>query len=318
MEIRITWYTDDLRSQVIDLFAQEYGVDRASFGNLFEQFYLHSFQKNKCLLVVAMDGNTVAGFQSFFYWPYFFNGRKYNSFQSGNSLVNPTYRGQGIFNRMLAFVDEEKKTSDIDFLMGFPVEASRKNFLKDKWNNILDLRWYVRLCNPFGFFGLKSGRDLKEGCLYFEKQNSFSNSFSLSNEKEFTGWRSNYLAGTYFSFHYKEGTDEIIFHLKPNKRKKILNELVIGNVLFNSTAAKAKLSSALSKLNATARKSFGVHFISIAINDASSVDLRSDLLSAGFKHTDRKIFFIVKNFKAESAVLDPHAWLLFRSDIDTW
>lgn len=59
-------YTDDLRSQLIELFAHEYNVDPTAFGKLFERFYFHSFQKNKCLLVVAMEGKTVAGFQSFF------------------------------------------------------------------------------------------------------------------------------------------------------------------------------------------------------------------------------------------------------------
>lgn len=318
MEISITWYTDDLRSQVIALFAAEYGVDPAAFNQLFERFYFHPFQKNKCLLVVAMDGKTVAGFQSFFYWPYFFEGKKYNSFQSGNSLVNPAYRGKGIFNRMLAFIDQENKTTNIDFLMGFPVEASKKNFLKDKWSNILDLRWYIRFCNPFGFLSFKGGNRFTEGCQYFENRGTIDEIFSLSTEMDFTEWRNSYLSGKYYSFHYKEGSREIIFHLKTNKRKKILNELVVGSILFNRAEAKVHLDKALKALNRAAFKSFGMHFISVVVNENSSFDLRNALADAGFRKTDRTIYFIVKNFKAEQGVLDPKNWLLFRSDIDTW
>jgi hypothetical protein len=78
------------------------------------------------------------------------------------------------------------------------------------------------------------------------------------------------------------------------------------------------LGRALSKLNAAARKTFAFHFISIAINELSAIDLRSVLLSHGFKRTEHKIYFIVKNFKAGNLVLDPKHWLLYRSDIDTW
>ncbi len=317
MEISITWYTDALRPQVIKLFAAEYGLEPDAFNRLFERFYFHPFQKNKCLLVVAMDGDTVAGFQSFFYWPYAFAGKTYNSFQSGNSLVNPAYRGKGIFNKMLAFIDKENKTADIDFLMGFPVEASLKNFLKDKWHNIFNLRWYIKFCNPFGFLHFKGGKYFTEGCLHFNKE-AEADVLRLSSQKDFTDWRTDYLSGNYYSFHFKNGGNEIIFHLKPNKRKKIVNELIIGNILFSNENARALLSDALKKLNLAATKTLGVHFLSIALNEESSFDLKAILLHTHFRRSEKTIYFIAKPFKNNDFVLKPANWLLYRSDIDTW
>ncbi len=318
MEINIAWYTDDLRPQVIKLFAAEYGLDPGSFAQLFEKFYFHPFQKDKCLLVVALDGTTVAGFQSFFYWPYTFGGKTYNSFQSGNSLVHPGYRGKGIFNKLLAFVDQENKTAGIDLLMGFPVEASLKNFLKDKWNNILNLHWHVKPLNPLAFSSFKGGKQFIPGCEYFNAANPEQNVFRLSQNKEFTDWRKEYLAGTYYSFRYKNAEHEIIFHLKPNKRKKILNELVIGNILFSSEKARVYLYAAFKSLAAGARKSFGAHFLSLALNDSCSINFKAVLKQAGFRRGKKSIYFIAKAFKNTEPVLKPANWLLFRSDIDTW
>jgi hypothetical protein len=319
MAIEITWYTDNLRSQVIDLFVQEYGVNKKEFNTLFERFYFHPFQKNKCLLIVALDGGTVAGFQSFFFWPYMFEGKTFNSFQSGNSLVNPAYRGQGLFNKMLAFINQENETKEVDFLMGFPVEASLRNFIKDKWSNILDLRWYIKFGNPFGFSGRLNGKNISNGLKYFPDQTSFAKNITLNSNTEFTSWRENYLKRElYYSFHYKDGNDEIIFHLKKNKRKKILNELVIGNIIYNSPSAVSKTSGALQRLNSFVRNSFSFHFISCAFNERCSLNISSEFLKAGFKPTEKKIHFIVKPYKNNTFVESPEKWLLFRSDIDTW
>lgn len=318
MEMNITWYKDCHKEQVIKLFAAEYGLDPVSFGVLFERFYLHPFQKNKCLLIVALDGETVAGFQSFFYWPYTFGGKTWHSFQSGNSLVHPAHRGKGLFNKMLAFIDKENKTADIDFLMGFPVQASLKNFLKDKWENILNLRWYVKPCNPLAFSSFSGSKGFAPGCENFGSENPEQNVLRLSRQSGFTDWRKEYLAGSYYSFRYTKGEEEIIFHLKPNKRKKVLNELVIGNILFSNEKAQIYLFAALKKLAAAAGMTFGVHFLSLALNEACSLNFAPVLKQAGFKRSKRSIYFIAKPFKDNQFVLDPANWLLFRSDIDTW
>ena len=319
MEISISRYNDSMQKQVIDLFAAEYKVEPLAFTVLFEKFYLSAFQKNKCLLVVALDGETVAGFQSFFYWPYTYQGKTFHSYQSGNSLVHPGYRGKGIFNKMLAFIEKENKTEDIDFLMGFPVEASLKNFLKDKWENILNLRWYVKVGNPLGFSGsLSPNSGFTKGCSYLKQYTVNEQVFCLSADRDFTGWRNEYLTGNYYSFTYKEQSHEIVFHLKLNKRKKVLNELIIGNVLFNTPQALSVFQKAIKTLKAKALASFAVHFLSVALNEESSFNLKTEFEKAGFKRSKKFIYFIVKSFKNNQSALLPANWNLFRSDIDTW
>src|SRR5688572_29539213 len=131
MEIKITWFEPAMKSQVVSLFEKEYNTPPGYFTKLFDLFYMHPFQQNKCLMAAALVGDQVVGFQSFFFWPYIRNNITYNTFQSGNSLIHPQFRGQGIFNKMLLFVSSETRFKQVDFLVGFPVGASFKNFIKD-------------------------------------------------------------------------------------------------------------------------------------------------------------------------------------------
>ncbi len=321
MEIEITRYKEAMEPQVIKLFEQQYKVDPFRFGTLFKNFYFHPFQKNKCLLVVALDGDVVAGFQSFFYWPYTFSGKVYNSYQSGNSIVHPAYRGKGIFNKMLAFIEQEQEKEKIDFLMGFPVNESLKNFLKDKWHNILSLKWYVKPCNILGFFSnaLVTNKHFKKGSDHFEQGFVPDNVIAIWNDRTFADWRKNYQNQIdHYSFHYKKDSSEIIIHLKRNKRKKIINELIVGAILYNSQGAVGLTEAALEALIKAAKGTFAVHFLSISVNEDSVFNIKNALEKLAFKRTDKAIHFIVKPFKENNFVTEPSRWLLSRSDVDTW
>src|SRR3954467_5729352 len=93
-------YEEWMRPQISKMFSDQYGIREEAFAQLMSDFYEHPFQKNKCIRIIAKEGNMVTGFQSFFYWPYEINGRVYNSYQSGNSLVRPGFRGKGIFQKL--------------------------------------------------------------------------------------------------------------------------------------------------------------------------------------------------------------------------
>lgn len=318
MEIVITWYNDTMQKQVISMFEKEYQLEKQHFENLFNNFYFHSFQKSKCILIVALDGDTVAGFQSFFYWPYEVSGKTTNSFQSGNSLVHPNYRGKGIFQKMLAFIDKENKTLGIDFLMGFPVQASLRNFIKDKWVNIFNLKWHIKTGNPLAFLNvnLETKTGFKKGLVY-DEMTYHNNKIRLNTNIDFINWRNNYLEkDLYYSFIYNDESNQVIFHLKKNKRKKVLNELIIGNVLFNENISPGILLKALGALISKTKMLF--HFISIAFNEEGDSILKECLEKLAFKKTKKSIYFIVKPFANNEVVLEAKNWIVYRSDIDTW
>lgn len=320
MSLDIKLYEPWMGKQVSSLFAAQYGVDPAEFGKQMEHFYEHPFQKKECIRIVAMSGEQVAGFQTFFYWPYQWKGRSFRSFQSGNSLVHPEHRGKGIFAALLKYLDEELVHSmGIEFLMGFPVEQSRKSFLRNQWHNILDLKWYVKPLNPFSVFRSYNPSALAgEFRAYPERFPVSPERISLLDSPAFRSWRKAYQPGSnVFYFSFEENGKEMSCALKLTRRKRIIKELIIGDVRCNS-ADPGFIQNGLTALEKKARASMRVGFLSMAVNPSDPADFGKILRERGFRELSNKIYFIVKNFIAAPEILRPDHWSLFRSDIDTW
>lgn len=319
-DVKIQYYEEWMRPQVLAMFREEYGVDEKSFEQFFNHLYEHSFQKDKCIRLAAVDGDKVAGFQSFFYWPYAFNGKKLYSLQSGNTLVGKDYRGQGLFQKLINYVFENEKNITADFMMGFPVEASFKGFVKNKWLNVLNLKWYVRIMNPAAVLfpiGMNK-RFTKE----FIPETNDTQRFKLSESTDFVSWK-NGLKSTdnkysYFTAEVAEGK-KITFELRLQTRKIIIKELIVGKIFFEK-GSEQYLNQAIKSLLRNVRKSLSVSMISIAVNEACKNPDYSNVLSkCGFKKIEREIYFIVKPLKMEMEKLsDISMWDIGRADIDTW
>ncbi|MCB0762507.1 MAG: GNAT family N-acetyltransferase [Flavobacteriales bacterium] len=322
MEVQIQFYEDWMKDQVVSLFVAQYGVTAGEFAVFFERFYEHDFQREKTIRIAAVDGEKVVGFQSFFYWPYKRSGKVYNTFQSGNSLVHPDYRGQGMFQRMLNFVYENEQQLGLDFFVGFPVEASIRSFRKNGWNNLLNLRWYIRPVNVFAPLFLLFSNPAKRLSRVFSSERIVlademgGHGFRRAQDAAFSQWRDGYSADEHYYFRYESGEKHVVFEGKFSRRKKVLGELVIGDIATNVDDA-AFLTSGMQALLRKARSARIIAFVSCAINDtyegASSAAIRQM-----FKPMDREIYFITRNFCGDAAIDDPGQWQLYRSDIDTW
>jgi GNAT superfamily N-acetyltransferase len=319
-EIRIGYYEEWMKPQVAGLFEQEYKTNKGDFEVFFSKFYEHVFQKNKCIRIVALDQDKVVGFQSFFYWPYVFKGKVFSSYQSGNSLVHPEYRGKGLFKLMLNFIYTDDKKNEIDFLMGFPVEASYPSFIKNGWLNILNLRWSVKLINPFAFLFSINTVEKRFLQTYTPTISQPIDFIKLSEDSNYTGWRKNYSTDKIICFVVKENGHELCFHLKVNKRSRFIHELIIGNI--TSTAYdEGFLSFCFTKLIKEVRKSIAISILSIAVNEHLKDESLLHVLSGKkFKFINKQIHFIIKPIKENSVELinDPKNWMLLRGDIDTW
>ena len=108
MEIETLLYTDQYREQVMALICKEYNRNINDYSKFYEKFYENEYQKN-AIKVVAIEkesGNAV-GFFALFVWPYFLNEKKFYSLKGVNAIVNPDYRGHGIFNKILTTTDNE-------------------------------------------------------------------------------------------------------------------------------------------------------------------------------------------------------------------
>lgn len=310
MNIDIRQYDATYLDEVISLFVEEYKVDFDRYKESFTKFFDHSFQKDKCIRIIAVnEDNELMGFQSFFYWPYSKAGKHYNTYQSGSSIVSRKARGQGVFQKMLSYAEQLRDIYHYDFFMGFPVEASYKSFMSNGWDNPFSLQWYARLKNPFGFLFNWMYKNIKPG---LKTPSVAHNIFYLENSPEFLDWRRQYQGDNYRVFSYTEGEFFLQVSHKVNTRKKIIRELIIGEVLRNSDQQDF-VQRAFHKYRRWLSSQLDIMLVSYSTNNEMH-PISLNILALGLKKIDRKIYFITKYFGHSK----PEDWLLFRSDIDTW
>ncbi len=310
-------YEDWMRSQVVALFNLEYKTDIAEFDALFGAFYEHPFQQDKCIRIVALEGERVAGFQSFFYWPVKMEGRVLKSYQSGNSLVHPDFRGQGLFAKMLNFIHEPGSGFNCELLIGFPVEASYNSFIRNKWLNPFNLQWFVKPLNPVLSVLSNPEQQLKRKLIArpaidFETDAKITHVAQLA---AFDEYRFVYEKGDFYRFSFKKNGMDAFFEMKAQRRKKIIRELVIGKFL-TSHRDEQFIQSAFEELIRTVRKSSSFTMMSCALNPGDPFLLNA-MEKNGFRKIEKSIYFIAKGPAAES-IKDWSQWWMFRSDIDTW
>ena len=297
-----------MHDQIINLFVTQYNVTFNDFAKKFKDFYFHPFQKGKAIMLVALDGKEVAGFQSFFYWPICLGPKKFNVYQSGNSIVNPKYRGQRLFNKLLEQITiAENLYPTIDFLMGFPVEASFKSFIRDGWSNPFDLDWYVKMINPAG--GLFSINNKIENSSELKKFETITNFIQTDETKDFNEWR---LELSDPKNYFQSKQVDILLEYKITKRRRFINELVVGNFYGNLDY----LDQAIKEISNMALKKFNISMLSFAISSDNQAAI-SKLKSAGLKKINKAIHFIYKPIGFDPSTLNK-PWLLTRGDIDTW
>jgi hypothetical protein len=321
--IQIGFYENWMFDQIITMFVDQYGSDRHRQTDLFRQFYEAPFQREQGIRLVAIDGETVCGFQSYFYWPYVYQGRTLRTFQSGNSLVAPAYRGRQIFARLLNYLNclSPAERPQIECLMGFPVEMSYGSFLRNQWSNPLDLHWYIRPIHPLSI--VRPYTPLAQDW-HFETPAPVDpyypdSQIVLSKDQAFVEWRRTSRAepAGYLYQNHADSRGRVRFELKANRRGRI-NELVLGDVVRSSPDPQL-LVAALRTLIRSAGSHPFVTMLSVALNDQSSDrGMLRALRRNGFFKVNRSIHFIAKSIGNFPESTMPDRWTLLRSDIDTW
>ena len=315
--MEILAYQDWMRPQVVKMFVAEYGGSESEFEKLFVHFYESPFQKEKCIRIVAVEGDVVGGFQSFFYWPLRKGSETIRAWQSGNSLVQPNFRGKGLFAKMLDYIHLPESGFNAELLIGFPVEMSYNSFIRNKWKNPFDLRWYIKLGYPLRSI-LRFGSTHIQQSVFSRNTDSFNvmdNDIHVEHSTAFDSYRFAYQKGEYGRCVMEENGVKILIEFKIQIRKKIIRELVIGKVLFSNSQQHEKtilFDKALKRMGKALRPTL----YSIAINENYQT-LKECVESNGFKKHEKKIYFIAKGKVADN-INDWGDWNLQRADIDTW
>jgi hypothetical protein len=278
----------------------------------------HGVRNWRCSIrIVAVDGERVAGFQSFFYWPVVMEGNEVCSYQSGNSLVHPDYRGKGLFGKMLNYIHEPDSGFHADLLIGFPVEASYNSFMRNGWKNPFNLLWYIKPMNPVLSLFSSPENQLRK-MMGSRQPDGFIADASLvyvSQRADFDRYRFGYETGDFYRFTFEREGKRAFFEMKAQRRKRIIRELVVGKFL-TTHADEEFMRDAIRSLIREVKRCANFTLISFAVND-NSPTFKNVLNDLGLRPIEKKIYFIAKGPLADR-VQDWSNWWMFRSDIDTW
>jgi hypothetical protein len=312
MEIR--HYTPELKREVLSLFSEEYGVTIEAFGKIFDALYNHPVQEGKCILLVAIDQNEVAGFQSYMYWPYASSeGKMYNAYQSGNSIVGKKHRGKGVFTKLLRALDSDFLDLDFDFMVGFPVEESYGAFIKCGWSHPFDIKWYVSLNKPIKGYFLRNNRDQfnQWSPLSADYTNQSSQAFEVLITPEFDDYRSKLRPDIHHRLMYKTSDAKTwLVDCKIILRGKFLSECIIGKV---TSPGENPNHNHINEIAKAVKSRIPASIVSIALPEQSAIPVPN-----GFRGINRSFHFIFKSGKVNWSEIEGSLINIGRSDIDTW
>lgn len=317
-EIVITNYEEWMNSQAVQMFSDFYGTPAAEVMAVQKRFFEHPFQKDRVIRIAALKGEQVVGFVSFAYWPYTKNGTTYKSYQVGNAMIHPQYRGNGIFPMLLKYVDDHCKQLGVDFLFAFPhLSASYPSFMRSGYVNAFDMVWGVRIINPFAF--LKNPESILKKfstspAIMYEGD---SINFRLNRTQNFNDWffgsRS---INNYAYYNFAKGSTAITFYLKAHKRGRWLNELIIGDIRAKN-ADNEDFKKAFNSFFSIVLKSLAISIVSIAYNSCLP-DQKTAIITRKFRKIKPIIHFVYRNYLEQVNLSNPTEWELYRADLDTW
>ncbi len=323
--IEIKHYEPSMYGQVVDLLIHGFGLSRDYWQHIMDNFYDHSFQKSKCFRFVAVEGNRLAGFQSYFWWPYLVDGLPTNSYQSGNTVVHSDFRRRGVYGKMLAFFDDVQKQNQISLLVGIPENQSYAGLISNGWSHIFNLEKYIKVIDPlpktkpFDFSGL----DLPTECASID-QPPAQQGFVLNRNKDFNDWWASYsVFEKYYFYTFEDGSKRVVFEMKAEVEhfKKVpIKILTIGRIQTNQDDVRI-LDAALKSLVKEVRRQKAFNFLYISLNPhQSNTNIFRAFKRRGFFkiQNNRKIYFLVKDYLVGAKAYDPSLWEIYKSDKETW
>jgi len=316
-EFQVVFYEDWMKMQVIDMTCNHYGYKKEDYIKKFTNFYENEFQKD-AIKVVVLEGKKVTGFMGFSYYPYQLNGQSIRSFQAGNVIVHPDYRGKGIFFKMVTLLNEKYKEKNIDLLLGFPVTAAYNTYIRNGWENLFNLQWFIKinfLLSPLFPINLH-----KLSSKFSEPKRTnlknYTNQLYLNDSNDFVEWRKQFMRDKIYYYSYEDNKNVVQFGFKLNIRKKIIRELIIGEI-STSLYEEGLLITAFKDFLKKFKSIYFISIISIAINTEDHI-LLNTIKKMGFRIIDKKIFFVTKNFTSNTELQNKSNWSPLRGDLDTW
>ena len=142
----------EMREDDLDRIRTLYAAIRGSCRpEAFDRWRYFGSPEGTCPAVVALDGETVAGFYTL--WParVRLGQEVVLAGQSMDTMTHPDYQGRGIFIRLAKACYDLAASRGYELLYGFPNPASYPGFVRRlDWNHTGDIPHWIRFIRRYG------------------------------------------------------------------------------------------------------------------------------------------------------------------------
>jgi GNAT superfamily N-acetyltransferase len=315
MSIEVQVYSPEWRQQVIDLTVQEYPYMRNWFETRFAALHENFYQTGRNRIVIAREGNKLAGCISWVHWPLTYMGQETGAGQMVGLVVDPAFRGRGVFGKMLAELDRQAAIAGVSCLFGFPVPVSKPGFEKQGWKNGFDLDWFVAPVNPIAIFKRAfSGKGFSSQAP--DNLPAASGFLQTAADADFWKYRKDFSPQwPDFWFHAEiDGKPlSLVFRIQ---QRMGLNEAVIGKIYGGEAGARdiaAFLRLFLRQLRAEGSIALASAAVNTSCHDKAVLALRGRFFRSG-----KKVHFIAKHYDQRDYFVHASEWNIWRADMETW
>jgi GNAT superfamily N-acetyltransferase len=315
MSIEVQVYSPEWRQQVIDLTVQEYPYMHSWFETRFVALHENYYQTGRNRIIIAREGNKLAGCISWVHWPLAYMGRETGAGQMVGLVVDPAFRGRGVFGKMLAELDRQAAAAGVSCLFGFPVPVSKPGFEKQGWKNVFDLDWFVAPVNPLAIFrktfsaeGFSStAPDNLPGTTGFLQTAADADFWKY--RKDFSPEWPDY----WFHASIEGKPISLVFRIQ---QRMGLNEAVIGKI-YGGEAESFDIRAFLKLFIRQLRAEGSIALTSASVN-ISCQDHAVQAVRARFFRSGKKMHFIAKHYGQHDYYARPEEWNIWRADMETW
>ncbi len=91
-------------------------------------------------------------------WQFICRGEVFKVYQPCDTVVHPSFQGQGLFSELNKFRIPDIKKRQIPFVYNFPNEKSVNGYIKFGWKYLEKMPWLIKVKNPIGLLAINSGK----------------------------------------------------------------------------------------------------------------------------------------------------------------
>ncbi len=169
------------KNEILDLSMKAFGKCELTNPGYFDWQYRQN-PKGDAVIMTVKDqdnNNSIVGVNAFLPMDLILNQKQVNCFLSCNSIIDPDYRGKGIFTQLVSKIPEIFSTKQFSIIYGVPNFNSTKIFSKNQFLEISKLPLLIKPLNLSSYFKSPLSKIMKPFDIFWKPRSVMTSDIQL-------------------------------------------------------------------------------------------------------------------------------------------